>query len=533
MKPTKTIEYKKALIYCRVSSVSQKNDGHGLESQAYRCQQYASLKEYEVEEVFRDDYSGGGDFMKRPAMAKLLKYLDTHSRTKYVVIFDDLKRFARDTEFHIRLRQALDDRGVRPECLNFNFEDTPSGKFMETISAAHNQMEREENKDRVYKNMKARLESGYWPFNPPPGLKNLKDDQGKIIEYLVPDQPVADILKEAIEGYAEFKLSTHENVRQFILNKYSERGIKRSLSLSGVKRMLTNVIYAGHIEYEPWGIKLMKGHHNGIISWEMFQKVQDRLNSVGRPRLRKDYSEDFPLRNFILCPECRKPCTAGWFKGKAGKRFPYYLCKQIDCSNPQKMIQRLELDKSFSKLVKDLKPKPKTTEMVHKFLLDVWGHRQEIEIGDKAGIAKEIANIDLKVADFMDLIGEAKSPLVVKQYELKVEKLLQEKEDLEQNMQKQNYSENNFAHIQEVVVKHLENPANMWQTKEFRRKRLLLNMYFTRGVVYNKKSGFQTPDLPLIVTVLTQKHTTKNHLVEMARVKLASKTNSLFNWSQD
>jgi DNA invertase Pin-like site-specific DNA recombinase len=126
----------KALIYCRVSSTKQAVEGHGLDSQEHRCRDYAAARGYEVEAVFPDDVTGGGDFMKRPGMVALISYLDAQrDRKAYVVIFDDLKRFARDTEFHIQLRRAFKLRGASVECLNFRFEDTPEGKFVETIFA--------------------------------------------------------------------------------------------------------------------------------------------------------------------------------------------------------------------------------------------------------------------------------------------------------------------------------------------------------------------------------------------------------------
>lgn len=45
--------------------------------------------------------------MKRPGMVALLSFLDAQLDTRFVVIFDDLKRFARDTRFHLDLREAF------------------------------------------------------------------------------------------------------------------------------------------------------------------------------------------------------------------------------------------------------------------------------------------------------------------------------------------------------------------------------------------------------------------------------------------
>src|SRR3989344_8156423 len=111
----------KALIYARVSSERQKTEGHGLDSQEHRCRELASSKGYEVEKVFRDSFSGGGDYTKRPAMTEMLTHMDAKPYNSYVVIFDDLKRLARDTEQYLKLKKALQTRRATVECPNFVF----------------------------------------------------------------------------------------------------------------------------------------------------------------------------------------------------------------------------------------------------------------------------------------------------------------------------------------------------------------------------------------------------------------------------
>src|SRR6185503_19374178 len=78
----------KALIYCRVSSERQKPEGHGLESQEHRCREFAGTKGYEIEKVFRDSFSGGGGFTKRPAMSEMLEYMDSKPYNRYVVLVE-------------------------------------------------------------------------------------------------------------------------------------------------------------------------------------------------------------------------------------------------------------------------------------------------------------------------------------------------------------------------------------------------------------------------------------------------------------
>ena len=207
----------KVLIYCRVSDTKQKTEGHGLDSQEHRCRQYSALRDYEVEAVFPDDASGGGDFMNRPGMVALLHYLDQHPESRYIVLFDDLKRLARDREFHFKLRQALALRRAGVECLNFKFEDTPEGEFIEAIFAAQGQLERQQNSRQVVQKMRARLEQGYYVFAPPTGYEYRKvSGHGKL---LVRDEPVASIIAQALEGFASGRFGLQVEVQRFLENQ--------------------------------------------------------------------------------------------------------------------------------------------------------------------------------------------------------------------------------------------------------------------------------------------------------------------------
>lgn len=150
-----------AVIYCHVSSKNQEADGR-LEAQETRCREYADQKGCDVAAVFPDTVTGGGDFMKRSGMVALLSFLDAQPNERFVVIFDDLKRQVRDTEFHLSLRREMAARVAVRECLNFKFDDSPEGRFSETVFAAHGQLEREQNGRQVAQKMKARMQNEYW-----------------------------------------------------------------------------------------------------------------------------------------------------------------------------------------------------------------------------------------------------------------------------------------------------------------------------------------------------------------------------------
>jgi len=337
-----------ALIYCRVSSTKQRIERSGLESQEQRCRVYADQQGYDVEAVFPDDVSGGGDFMQRPGMRAMLAYLDAQAGKPYVVIFDDLKRFARDTEFHIKLRREFAKRGALVECLNFKLEDTPEGVFIETIMAAQGQLEWEQNRRQVIQKMKARVENGFWVFKAPVGYKYVaaKGGGGKV---LVPDETLAPIVREALEGYATGRFVSQAEVQRFLEGNplYPKDRKDGSIRPMTITRLLKKAVYAGYVEAPKWDVSLRQGQHEGLITFESHQRILDNLEGKKRaPAARKDYNEDFPLRGFVVCSCCGNAMTAAWSTG-CRKRYAYYRCETRGCEAKSKSVARAKMEAGF------------------------------------------------------------------------------------------------------------------------------------------------------------------------------------------
>jgi DNA invertase Pin-like site-specific DNA recombinase len=513
-----TIEYKRALIYCRVSSERQVNEGHGLDSQEQRCVKRAAELGLEVAEIFPDGGISGGLF-ERPAMNKLIAYLDEHPKEKFVIIFDDLKRFARNVWVHLQLKTELAfKRQAKLECLNFKFEETSGGRFSELVMAGAAQLEREQNQEQVINKMKARLEAGYWTFCPPTGMTNVS-------KLLRPVEPHALIYKEAIEKYRDFELNTLEEIRQFIISKYTAHHISRTISLHGVKSILTNLLYCGYLEYEPWGVPRRKAQHEGFISYETFMAVQDRLNNSARPRLRKDYSDDFPLRGFIVCPFHNKAMTAAWYKNKNGKLHPYYVCKVKGC--PVRTVQKLKLEGDFLELLQQTSPKPEATKGAQIVLGDLWDSRKKTEGTYQTSFAKELAELETANHNYLRvLIPKATSTELISQYENVVSDNLAKIAKLKQELAKIKFSHDDFKAALGEVVDYLKEPVKHWESPNYKDKRLLLNMYFGQKLSYNKETGFQTPQLPDILELITEIDASKIHLVDMP----GNTSNRLFDY---
>ncbi len=504
----------KALIYCRVSSPRQVLEGHGNDSQEQLCRNRAKVEGWLVEKVFPDDGISGALF-DRPAMKQLIAYIDTRPKEKFVVIFDDLARFARDILVHINLKTEFLDRGIKLECLNFNFEDSPEGEFAEMVMACANQLQRKQNRRQVIDKMRARLERGYWPFYPPLGLTNKKDDiHGKL---LVPNEPYASIFKEAIEQFRDCVLLTMDEVMVFIQKKYLQYGIQRKLVLNGVKFILSQPLYAGWVGYEPWGVPLKKGQHEGFISKETYDAVQARFSGRPKPKLRADYNLDFPLRGLISCAECGGPITGAYNTGRS-KRYPNYSCHAYGCSYRWKVTSKWKIEPEFVGLLEKVKVDDGVVDLGLDILTDTWRQHKEhfqLEVAQAHETAKQLIG---EVERLNERVRKTDNAALVANYETQLAELLARKEKLEAAPQADVYTEQQFGTASKKVFDTLKDPVSMWQSPNYEDKRTIAYMYFDQKIPYDYQKGFGTACLAYPVEVIKSFSDPKNNLVEMEGV---------------
>lgn len=302
----------KAVIYCRVSSAKQMREGDGLSSQETRCREYASYKDYEVVEVFRDDISGGS--AARPAMIAMLNFLKKHRAEGCAVIIDDISRLARDVETHIKLRTSISNAGGKLVSPSIEFGEDSDSILVENLLASVSQHQRQKNGEQTKNRMRARAMNGYWVFYPPIGYRYEKvAGHGKL---LVRDEPVASIIAEALDGYASGRFETQVEVKRFLESQPAyPKNDKGEVHQERVTELMTRAVYAGHISNESWGLTLIPAKHEALITLQTYQAIQERRNGVAKAPARKDLNEDFPLRGFVTCGCCGEPLTACWTKG--------------------------------------------------------------------------------------------------------------------------------------------------------------------------------------------------------------------------
>ena len=332
-------EDKCAVIYCRVSSSKQLDEGDGLAPQETRCREYARRKGYDVLQVFADRGISGGT-LDRPGMRELLSFLLSQRDTNTAVIIDDLNRFFRDVRVHWQLRELVKNAGGLLESPSMKFGDTSDDVLIENLLASVSQHQRQKNGEQVSHRMRARVQNGYWVASKVVGYRyEQTKGEGKI---LVRDEPVASIIADALEGYAFGRFATQTEVQRFLERQpaFPKQTPSGGIRLQKISDLLRHPIYAGYVQSEAYNVSLRKGRHDGLISFETHEKIQRRLKQAAFAPARKDIATDFPLRGFVTCGDCEKPLRSCWSKSMTGKRHAYYLCHTKGCDSDGKSIRR-------------------------------------------------------------------------------------------------------------------------------------------------------------------------------------------------
>ncbi|MGJ8530093.1 recombinase family protein, partial [Maritalea sp.] len=508
-----------ALIYCRVSTTKQKTEGSGLESQEHRCRQYAEAKGYDVEMVFPDDASGGGDFLNRPGMRAMLAYLEAQEGKPYVIIFDDLKRFARDTKFHWMLREEFARRGALVECLNYKFEDSPEGVFVETVFAAQGQLERQQNRRQVIQKMTARVEKGYWVFHAPIGYK-FKTDRihGKLLE---PNEPIAGCLREALEGYAAGRFRSQAEVQRFLESKpdFPKDQPNGKIRAWKITKILKNPIYAGYVQAKKWGVSLRKGHHEPLISFAAYEQIQRNLVEGARPAARADFNEDFPLRGFVECSECGNGMTGAWSKG-CRKHYAYYRCVTRGCSQQSKSVPRAKFEAGFEDVLKSVQPSKQLIDLAIAMFKDAWNGRLSVMQTERLEWKRRANAAEKDILKLVDRILETESQTVQKAIEAKIEKLEREKIVLVEKAAEPLPNVGRFEECIELALQFLSRPWDIYKNGSFAVRQTVLRLVFSQPLTFTPDGVYGTIKTTLPFKVLGGLSSKKCEMVLLGRIEL-------------
>jgi DNA invertase Pin-like site-specific DNA recombinase len=306
----------KAVIYLRVSTKEQAEEGYSIPAQAETCRRFIAEKGWEL----ADEYIDRGESARtadRPQLRAMLARV-AEDRNVDCLVVHKLDRLARNLEDHAAVRAALRKAGVQLHSVTESLEDSASGKLVEGILASIAEFYSANLGQEIRKGMDQKAAQGGWPVGAPFGYQNVRRDGGRRGgESVLETDQQAPIVAWAFERYATGSLSIAA-----LTEVLAEKGLRNRLGnppgISAIHRMLRSPVYAGVVR---WKGAEHEGIHQPLVSRELFDRVQSVLDahSTGGER---SWKHDHYLKGTLVCAECGSKL----YFALAKRRFGYFRC---------------------------------------------------------------------------------------------------------------------------------------------------------------------------------------------------------------
>ena len=178
---------------------------------------------------------------------------------------------------------------------------------------------------------------------------------------------------------------------------------EKKLSKSNISLILRNPVYKGKIivpkqDNEPE--QLIEGLHEGIVSEDLFDKVQLALNrKLGRGINKVKEWVDLPLRGFIECSSCGKTLTGSGSRSRSGDKYFYYHCFD-GCSERHSAARANE---KIEKLISLVQFPKEITEVLRRTLKDSIKKEQGTNEYDRNELQERLTTLNEQEENIDDL----------------------------------------------------------------------------------------------------------------------------------
>ena len=422
----------RTIVYSRVSTDAQADEGTSLDTQERASLEYAGAAGYTVIRTIRDTASGSS--LERPGMAEVRRMMRDGECD--VLLAFALDRVSRSQNHIGVLFDEAETNGVRLDFATEDFEDTAIGKFIVAARALIAEVEREKIAERTMRGKEERARNGRlaqgtgagcygYIYVPETGRRVLNPQQAAVVRR---------IFKEFVSGKAVNRVTTELNsdgiptltgkqwypvtVHRILRNEtYTGRTVYRRTKVEmvrqpgrrGRKRRVTERDPSDQIEIE--------GASPSIVSPELHARAQARLDDPER-RAERAPSHAYPLRGRLRC----KHCGAGMVGQSVHRgRYFYYRCNRLYLSDEEKrctsrQVPKDAIESSVLGAIEDVLAEPELAIGMAVRLRDGTDHAARL-----AELERELGRLGDSQARLVDLYTDgriAKDALDRKQDEL-------------------------------------------------------------------------------------------------------------------
>lgn len=366
---------KRAVIYARVSTQRQADDGVSMESQIEQCRLKAHALGVEVDQVFRDDgVSGRTD--NRPGFQAALAYCAANPVSHFISW--STSRFGRNLQEALKNVNQLRSWGTKSAYVHQDIDiDTDQGWMLAVITGMIDEMHSRNVAKDTLRSMISASRDGFWVGGRAPfGYK--PEAVGKRHK-LVPDEMNAEIVK------LMFRLTLEEGLgAQAIALRLNAEGMTRNgkpWGKTSVAAILNNQSYMGvrlfnrtnkkTREAKPKEEVVQVDSHPALVSKEDFERAQIMMHERTPHQQGGTPKSTFAFTGLLRCGICggQLQMTNGTGRGK--RLYSYYSCLAHRTGQPRCLFKNIPAEAFDEWMLGEILDKVMTVETVKKVMDEV------------------------------------------------------------------------------------------------------------------------------------------------------------------
>jgi site-specific DNA recombinase len=345
----------KYCLYARKSTEQEDKQVLSIDSQIREMEKMAATDGLEIVAMKKESHSAK-EVGQRPVFNEIVDELKIGKYNGILTWAPD--RIARNAGDLGRIVDLMDQKKlVEIRTYGQKFGNTPNEKFMLMILGSQAKLENDNKVINVKRGLRARCQMGLWPCTAPTGYLNSKNVDKKC--HVEIDPLRAPLIKEIFEKVAYENYSGRRIYRWLMEAKFTTR-TNKPLTLGNIYRILRLSFYYGVFEYPVGSGDWYNGKHTPIITKELFDAVQTKI----QVEKKKAYGREFAFTRMLHCGHCGSGITAEEkikeLKDGGFNAHVYYRCTKLkdrDCPNESvkelilidemlPIIDKMSMDKS-------------------------------------------------------------------------------------------------------------------------------------------------------------------------------------------
>ena len=491
----------KALIYCRVSSMEQVNEGNSLVSQERVLRDLAAKRGYEP--VVFIEKGESAKTIDRTKLKEMMEYAAKNKKDIGILLVYKVDRLSRETADYLTLKKCFNQLGINIESATEKLENSPIGRFTETLLAGSAQFDNEVRAERSKNGMIQAVMEGRYVWKAPIGYINTKVNNKSNIAPSFNQELVEKIrnLWEMIDSGM-----TPEQARQKVNKNGLVEILGHPLNKSQLYKILDNPLYKGVIT--TFGMEIISDSIVPIIEPNLYDRVYSKLHTRKKSESRyQKINPEFPLRGLLNCIN-HHHITGSASHGNGG-RYAHYHC--VYCKGGNNHFGVDEVHQKFKAILNNYQYDDTYKELLEVAIMENWKDRYS-ENKKRAGqIESIISGLESKKRQIFDknikgVINDYDAKNILDETNLEIGKL---KLDLNNVTS----FEENLEDVVSFGFNVLSNLGDVWNDiDDVEIKYRFQKFLFPSGITFDG-TNFETSDLPLCLRIKDEVLTKNSSLV--------------------